>query len=348
MGGQSISSSIMLGLVLGVILGLLSMTAVSAAGTTYPIKWDTFPDLNLGKLFQGKVLQEGDILHFKYNNAEHDLLEVTAEHFADCNNSSPLNKWTDGNSVITLSELGPRFFICGFPDHCEHHDQYLALYVASTKEFNEAESESKSKGVTDTTEAEEVEKFTEVYAKSSSHSVEGLAHSMIGKEGEENSEGDKESEHQAMAPASHSFKGEAEESQPGDNEENELRAPASGPHSIKGEAKESQPGDNEENELRAPASGPHSIKEEAEKAEGLEERETKAPTPSPAAHNSVQAHAHPDKGSKHTVKATTGEAQAPGPSRHGKSNGNSKWASFQFMWCVIPLVWTLATNKMVS
>ncbi|CAM6083152.1 unnamed protein product [Calypogeia fissa] len=318
MGGQSISSSIMLGLVLGVILGLLSMTAVSAAGTTYPIKWDTFPNLNLGKLFQGKVLQEGDVLHFEYNNAAHDLLEVTAEHFADCNNSTPLNKWTDGNSVITLSELGPRFFICGFPGHYEHHDQYLALYVASTKAFNEAESESKSQGVTDTMEAEEVEKFTEVYAKSPSHSVEGLAHSMIGKEGEENSEGNEESEQQAMAPASHSFKGEAEESQPGDNEENELRAPASGPHSAE------------------------------EKAEGLEERETKAPTPSPAAHNSVQAHAHPDKGSKHTVKATTGEAQAPGPSGHGKSNGNSKWASFQFMWCVIPLVWILATNKMVS
>ncbi|CAM6103679.1 unnamed protein product [Calypogeia fissa] len=131
MVAQSMSST-MLEVVVLVVLGLLSMNAVSAS-TTYAVKWGIPPNLLLGELHQNNMLVVGDVLHFEYSSMHHDVLEVTPEHFAECNNSAPVHKWTDGNSMVTMSEPGTFHFICDFPGHCEA-GQVLVVNVKAPQE----------------------------------------------------------------------------------------------------------------------------------------------------------------------------------------------------------------------
>ncbi|CAM6127605.1 unnamed protein product [Calypogeia fissa] len=124
MGAESWFST-KLTLVVGlVIVGLLSMTTVSAK--TYPITWDTHP--SFGLLEQASTLEVGDTLNFQYNSLEHNVLQVTAAAFSKCDGHAPIQRWTDGNSTITLSNPGKFFFICGMHSHCKDK-QFLIVVV---------------------------------------------------------------------------------------------------------------------------------------------------------------------------------------------------------------------------
>ncbi|KAF3327593.1 Stellacyanin [Carex littledalei] len=53
-----------------------------------------------------------------YSTSQHDVLEVTQANFDSCTNSNPIATHTDGNTVVTLSAVGTRYFICGITGHC--------------------------------------------------------------------------------------------------------------------------------------------------------------------------------------------------------------------------------------
>ncbi|XP_078176150.1 mavicyanin-like [Carex rostrata] len=73
---------------------------------------------NLTQWAESNTFHVGDVLNFSYNPSEHDVLEVTQANFDSCNTSNPISTYTDGNTVITLTEVGSRYFICGFTGHC--------------------------------------------------------------------------------------------------------------------------------------------------------------------------------------------------------------------------------------
>ncbi|KAF3327576.1 Early nodulin-like protein 1 [Carex littledalei] len=55
---------------------------------------------------------------FSYSSSQHDVLEVTQANFDSCTTSNPIATHTDGNTVVTLSAVGTRYFICGITGHC--------------------------------------------------------------------------------------------------------------------------------------------------------------------------------------------------------------------------------------
>jgi Plastocyanin-like domain len=55
---------------------------------------------------------------FSYSPSQHDVLEVTQANFDSCSASNPISTHNDGNTAITLSAVGTRYFICGFSGHC--------------------------------------------------------------------------------------------------------------------------------------------------------------------------------------------------------------------------------------
>ncbi|XP_022971067.1 blue copper protein-like [Cucurbita maxima] len=59
----------------------------------------------------------GDVISFVYSG-NHDVAEVKEVDFGSCSGSNPIEKHTGGNTAITLSTAGKRFFICGVPGHC--------------------------------------------------------------------------------------------------------------------------------------------------------------------------------------------------------------------------------------
>ncbi|KAH1074029.1 hypothetical protein J1N35_026357 [Gossypium stocksii] len=77
--------------------------------------WDTSTDLQ--SWVASQTFAVGDNLIFQYT-PNHDLLEVTKADHDSCQTSSPLQTYTDGNTVIPLTSPGKRYFICGTLGHC--------------------------------------------------------------------------------------------------------------------------------------------------------------------------------------------------------------------------------------
>ncbi|EXC19950.1 Early nodulin-like protein 1 [Morus notabilis] len=48
----------------------------------------------------------------------HDVLEVEEEDHQSCDVSDPISTFNDGETVVPLSQEGPRYFICGRQGHC--------------------------------------------------------------------------------------------------------------------------------------------------------------------------------------------------------------------------------------
>ncbi|MBA0563131.1 hypothetical protein Golob_008131 [Gossypium lobatum] len=77
--------------------------------------WDTSTDLQ--SWVASQTFAVGDNLIFQYT-PNHDVLEVTKADHDSCQTSSPLQTYTDGNTVIPLTSPGKRYFICGTLGHC--------------------------------------------------------------------------------------------------------------------------------------------------------------------------------------------------------------------------------------
>ncbi|XVF79744.1 hypothetical protein PTKIN_Ptkin15bG0014200 [Pterospermum kingtungense] len=66
---------------------------------------------------QGKTFTVGDTLLFNYDSS-HQVDEVTQSDYNNCNAGNALKSHSDGNTVITLSNTGPMYFICPTIGHC--------------------------------------------------------------------------------------------------------------------------------------------------------------------------------------------------------------------------------------
>ncbi|KAK0591156.1 hypothetical protein LWI29_036287 [Acer saccharum] len=77
--------------------------------------WDTNTDLQTWATSQS--FSVGDNLNFQYTT-NHDVLEVSKADYDACTSSNAVQSYNGGNTVITLSSPGKRYFICGTAGHC--------------------------------------------------------------------------------------------------------------------------------------------------------------------------------------------------------------------------------------
>lgn len=57
---------------------------------------------------------------FQYSTPSHDVAEVTEDDYASCSSSDKLSSDDSGTTVIELTEVGTRYFICTIPTHCSN------------------------------------------------------------------------------------------------------------------------------------------------------------------------------------------------------------------------------------
>ncbi|KAH9647963.1 Phytocyanin domain-containing protein [Citrus sinensis] len=104
-------------------LTIMALFGASVAATTYTVGdnagWTTQGKVDYYSWVDGKEFKVGDTLVFKYNNAMHDVHEVTEADYVAC------------SDAITLNAPGIYYFICGIPGHCQ----------ASQRLRNEVESD---------------------------------------------------------------------------------------------------------------------------------------------------------------------------------------------------------------
>ncbi|KAH7522822.1 hypothetical protein ACOSP7_002590 [Xanthoceras sorbifolium] len=77
--------------------------------------WDASTDIQTWATSQS--FSVGDNLIFQYT-ANHDVLEVSKADYDSCQTSNAVQTYNNGNTVITLSSPGKRYFICGTVGHC--------------------------------------------------------------------------------------------------------------------------------------------------------------------------------------------------------------------------------------
>ncbi|GAV79956.1 Cu_bind_like domain-containing protein [Cephalotus follicularis] len=77
--------------------------------------WDQ--TTNLQNWASSQSFSVGDNLIFQYAS-NHDVLEVSKTNYDSCQGNTPLQTHSDGNTVITLSSPGKRYFMCGTAGHC--------------------------------------------------------------------------------------------------------------------------------------------------------------------------------------------------------------------------------------
>ncbi|KAF5456216.1 hypothetical protein F2P56_025721 [Juglans regia] len=93
--------------------------ALTCTATTYVVGdnsgWDISTDLD--SWTKGKRFVVGDVLLFQFSSSN-SLEEVTKENFNNCNTTNVLKSYTNGNTTVTLSKPGPRYFISGNKLYC--------------------------------------------------------------------------------------------------------------------------------------------------------------------------------------------------------------------------------------
>ncbi|CAN8247577.1 unnamed protein product [Cochlearia groenlandica] len=101
---------------------LVSLFGVSFGGTIHKVGdsqgW-TMMGVNYEDWSSSKTFKVGDTLVFEYNNAYHDVNEVTPHDFESCDPSKPLAKYQTGSDTVKLTKPGFHHFICGVPGHCD-------------------------------------------------------------------------------------------------------------------------------------------------------------------------------------------------------------------------------------
>ena len=59
------------------------------------------------------------VADFSYVQGAHDVVKVSETDFHACGGKSPIQRWIDGNTSVTLGKEGTQFyFICSFEGHC--------------------------------------------------------------------------------------------------------------------------------------------------------------------------------------------------------------------------------------
>ncbi|GLT83931.1 hypothetical protein SLE2022_021940 [Rubroshorea leprosula] len=97
----------------------LSCLVLTSNATTYTVGdtsgWDI--STSLDSWTTGKIFKVGDVLVFQYSSSD-SVCEVTRANFQTCNTTNVLSRYSGGNTTITLTQPGTRYFIDGNQLYC--------------------------------------------------------------------------------------------------------------------------------------------------------------------------------------------------------------------------------------
>ncbi|XVF08534.1 hypothetical protein REPUB_Repub07fG0011100 [Reevesia pubescens] len=77
--------------------------------------WDISTDMDAW--VKDKIFNVGDVLLFQYSSY-HTVSEVRKQSYETCNTTDTLSTFSNGNTTVTLSKPGTRYFICDNQLHC--------------------------------------------------------------------------------------------------------------------------------------------------------------------------------------------------------------------------------------
>ncbi|KAL5558236.1 hypothetical protein UlMin_034447 [Ulmus minor] len=76
-----------------------------------------------------------DTLVFKYDGEKDSVLQVTRGDYLNCNTSSPIEEYKDGNTKVKLNKPGPFYFISGTKGHCEKGQKLIVVVMSPRNRY---------------------------------------------------------------------------------------------------------------------------------------------------------------------------------------------------------------------
>ncbi|KAK7391574.1 hypothetical protein VNO78_19991 [Psophocarpus tetragonolobus] len=96
-----------------------SFSIITCSATTYTVGdssgWDI--SSNLDTWITDKKFKVGDALVFQYSSGQ-SVEEVTKENFDTCNTTNILATYGNGNTTVSLTKAGDRYFVSGNKLYC--------------------------------------------------------------------------------------------------------------------------------------------------------------------------------------------------------------------------------------
>ncbi|THU53566.1 hypothetical protein C4D60_Mb10t15780 [Musa balbisiana] len=74
--------------------------------------------------------QVNDTLLFKYKPGKDSVLLVTETAYKSCDVTSPIQSYTDGNTIFKFNRSGPFYFISGAAGHCNRGQRLIVVVLA--------------------------------------------------------------------------------------------------------------------------------------------------------------------------------------------------------------------------
>uniref|UniRef100_A0ACD5ZKL2 Uncharacterized protein n=2 Tax=Avena sativa TaxID=4498 RepID=A0ACD5ZKL2_AVESA len=96
-----------------------AMTAVSGYNTTeWIVGGDKGWSFGVAGWENGKPIQPGDTLVFKYKPGAHNVVEVDVDGYMECKAPDGAKVYSTGDDRFVMPG-GKAYYICTFPGHCE-------------------------------------------------------------------------------------------------------------------------------------------------------------------------------------------------------------------------------------
>ncbi|KAF9613752.1 hypothetical protein IFM89_010482 [Coptis chinensis] len=98
-------------------------------GKTDSWKIPSSPSESLNEWSKASRFNIGDTIVWKYDSKNDSVFQVTKSDYANCNVSSPIAQYNDGNTTVKLEKPGPYYFISGAKGHCEKGQKIIVVVI---------------------------------------------------------------------------------------------------------------------------------------------------------------------------------------------------------------------------
>lgn len=102
---------------------------------------------NYNQWAESSRFQIGDTISFTYSADKDSVLLVNKADFDNCNTASPIEKYSDGHTVVKFNRSGPYYYISGVHDNCVKNEKLHLVVMADRSNKTGADSPPPSPSV---------------------------------------------------------------------------------------------------------------------------------------------------------------------------------------------------------
>lgn len=92
---------------------------------------------NVMHKFVSDIISHFALAAFNYPADKDSVLLVNKADYDNCNTASPIEKYSDGHSVVKFNQSGPFYFISGVHDNCVKNEKLHAVVMADRSNRNQ-------------------------------------------------------------------------------------------------------------------------------------------------------------------------------------------------------------------